>query len=333
MISSGTTHYKTDMRFSVIIPCYKVEQYLHQCVDSVLVQTYDDYEVILVDDGSPDGSPAICDEYGEKSDKVKVIHKPNGGLSDARNAGLDMAQGEYIMFLDSDDWWDDKEALSKIDAKIKETRADLVIFGMKKYFAQEDRYGDERIPCICNDVTSTLLNIQLVQRYMQSNIFVACACDKVVSRALIENDRQRFVKHQLSEDIEWCCKLLLKTPQIYILEEAFYVYRQQVSTSITANVGPTNINFILDVINRYVNADTPTSILHFMANQYILLITNLMLLNKDERKLLDADVRKLWWLIKYNWYPYVRLVSKVKFLGYDVIKNLLGFYFKKKRGI
>ena len=83
------------MKFSIIIPCYKVEQYLHQCVDSVLAQTYEDYEVILVDDGSPDNSPAICDEYGNKTDKVKVIHKPNGGLSDARNAGLDVALGEF----------------------------------------------------------------------------------------------------------------------------------------------------------------------------------------------------------------------------------------------
>lgn len=101
------------MRFSIIIPCYKVEQYLRQCVDSVLAQTFEDYEVILVDDGSPDGSPAICDEYGEKSDKVKVIHKSNGGLSDARNAGLDVAQGDYVMFLDSDDWWDDVDALKR----------------------------------------------------------------------------------------------------------------------------------------------------------------------------------------------------------------------------
>lgn len=126
------------MKFSIIIPCYKVEQYLHQCVDSVLAQTYEDYEVILVDDGSPDNSPAICDEYGKKTDKVKVIHKPNGGLSDARNAGLDVARGEFVLFLDSDDWWDDKEALHKIDTCIKKTGADIIIFGMKKYFSLEN---------------------------------------------------------------------------------------------------------------------------------------------------------------------------------------------------
>ena len=89
---------------SVIVPVYKVELYLRQCVDSLLAQTYSNLEIILVDDGSPDGCPAICDEYARKDSRVRVIHKPNGGLSDARNVGLDAARGEYIGFIDSDDW-------------------------------------------------------------------------------------------------------------------------------------------------------------------------------------------------------------------------------------
>ena len=115
---------KIVMKFSIIIPCYKVEQYLHQCVDSVLAQTFDDYEVILVDDGSPDGSPAICDEYSKKSNKVKVIHKLNGGLSDARNVGLKEASGDYIVFLDSDDWWCDNNALMKTADRLESSHAD-----------------------------------------------------------------------------------------------------------------------------------------------------------------------------------------------------------------
>ena len=318
------------MRFSIIIPCYKVEQYLRQCVDSVLAQTFEDYEVILVDDGSPDGSPAICDEYGEKSDKVKVIHKSNGGLSDARNAGLDVAQGDYVMFLDSDDWWDDVDALKKINASITESGADITIIGMKKYFSREDRMGDVRTPKKCDKVTTTLSRAQVLQQYMQGNIFVACAWDKVVHRTLIEKDNQRFVKCQLSEDIEWCCKLLLKDPQIDVLDESFYVYRQQVATSITANVGTKNINSILDVITRYDNKDASEPLLHFIANQYVLLITNFMRLDKVDRKVLEGEIQKFWWLLNYNWYPYTRLVSKVKFMGYSVIKRLLRMYYNTK---
>ena len=89
---------------SVIVPVYKVEPYLRRCVDSILDQTYSDFELILVDDGSPDNCPDICDDYARQDSRVKVIHKENGGLSDARNAGLRIAAGAYVSFVDSDDF-------------------------------------------------------------------------------------------------------------------------------------------------------------------------------------------------------------------------------------
>ena len=94
---------KTEL-ISVIIPVYKVEKYINRCVESVLVQNYHNIEVILVDDGSPDNCGIICDKYAETDSRIKVIHKKNGGLSDARNAGLDIATGQYICFIDSDDY-------------------------------------------------------------------------------------------------------------------------------------------------------------------------------------------------------------------------------------
>lgn len=92
------------MLFSIIVPVYNVKPYLSRCVESLRRQTFDSYEIILVDDGSTDGSGIVCDKYSEEDPKIKVIHKPNGGLSDARNAGIKTAQGDYIMFVDSDDW-------------------------------------------------------------------------------------------------------------------------------------------------------------------------------------------------------------------------------------
>jgi glycosyltransferase involved in cell wall biosynthesis len=89
---------------SVIVPIYKTEKYIRRCVDSILMQTYKNLEIILVDDGSPDKCPEICDEYAKKDNRVKVIHKQNGGLASARTAGLDMATGCYIGTVDSDDW-------------------------------------------------------------------------------------------------------------------------------------------------------------------------------------------------------------------------------------
>ena len=88
---------------SIIVPVYQVEKYLNECIDSILAQTFTDFELILVDDGSPDNCPALCDAAAEKDSRVRVIHKQNGGVSTARNAGLDAAQGNWIAFVDSDD--------------------------------------------------------------------------------------------------------------------------------------------------------------------------------------------------------------------------------------
>ena len=89
---------------SVIVPIYNVEKYLARCVDSIVNQTYKNLEIILVDDGSPDLCPQMCDDYAEKDSRIKVVHKKNGGLSDARNAGMAVSTGEYISFIDSDDY-------------------------------------------------------------------------------------------------------------------------------------------------------------------------------------------------------------------------------------
>ena len=93
---------------SIIVPIYNVEKYIKECIDSIINQTYKNLEIILVDDGSPDCCPKICDEYSKKDKRIKVIHKENGGLSSARNAGLDVAKGEYVSFIDSDDVVDEK---------------------------------------------------------------------------------------------------------------------------------------------------------------------------------------------------------------------------------
>ena len=114
-------------RVSVIIPVYNVETFINRCVDSVLSQTLSDIEIILVDDGSPDDSPAICDEYALQDTRVKVIHKQNGGLASARNAGMREAAGEYIFFVDSDDWIDE-EALEELTGIADTNHVDFVRF-------------------------------------------------------------------------------------------------------------------------------------------------------------------------------------------------------------
>lgn len=120
------------MRFSIIVPVYNTERYLKKCIDSILIQKFSDFELILVDDGSEDGCGDMCDQYAEYDSRVRVIHKKNMGVSAARNDGLDKASGDYILFVDSDDWIENN-CLEVLNDVITEN-IDVVVFGLKKIF-------------------------------------------------------------------------------------------------------------------------------------------------------------------------------------------------------
>lgn len=156
------------MLISIIVPIYKVENYIHRCIDSILAQSYMSFELILVDDGSPDNCGAICDEYAKTDKRIRVIHKKNGGLSDARNAGLGIAKGEYVLFVDSDDYIE-KNTLSTIYENI-DTNTSLLNFGY--YFEQDNKVcwvnahqnkcyslekDDDRLRYICNELTDFIV--------------------------------------------------------------------------------------------------------------------------------------------------------------------------------
>ena len=130
---------------SIIVPVYKVEAYLPRCVDSILAQTYKNLDIILVDDGSPDNSGKICDAYAEKDSRITVIHQANGGLSDARNAGIAVAKGAYLTFLDSDDWVP-KEYIAYLYDLLKETGSAISLCNFLKTtnrgVANGDRTGN-----------------------------------------------------------------------------------------------------------------------------------------------------------------------------------------------
>lgn len=133
---------RSDVLLSIIVPVYKTEQYLNQCVDSILAQTMENYELILVDDGSPDNSGAICDDYAARHTNVRVIHKPNGGLTAARQSGMEAAQGKYVAFVDSDDWID-PDMYAVLVAQAEEHGADLVSCGyIGEYDDRAERYCD-----------------------------------------------------------------------------------------------------------------------------------------------------------------------------------------------
>lgn len=316
------------IRFSIIVPVYNVEKYINECVKSVLNQTFSNFELILVDDGSPDSCPQICDQYAKYDSRVHVIHKQNGGLSSARNAGIDKAVGEYILFLDSDDYWCDSKALEIINAYIIKESADVYIFGMKKYFQNSNKFFEYQNVCCNKENTSKKYEVKSL---MEENIFVACAWDKALKRTVIEENNMRFIVGQMSEDIEWSAKILRYAKTINVIPKCFYVYRQQNISSITSNIGRKNLEHILHVIEKYAKSDSE-DIKHFMANQYILWITTSNRVSRSEIGDLCKKSKEYWFLLNYDRYPYVRKAARVKFIGFHGLKFLLGVYRAARQG-
>lgn len=320
----------SSLLYSVIIPVYKVEKYLDRCVQSVLAQTYRNIEIILVDDGSPDNCPILCDEWVKKDNRISVIHKSNGGLSSARNVGLQRANGEYIVFLDSDDWWCDNTALERISNKIEECNADVIFFASKKYYSLKDKYLES---VTAHNCLSSLPFIR-IEDAMRNSLFLACAWDKVIRRSVLKDNKIEFIEHQLSEDIEWCCKLLQLDLKYACISGIVHVYRQQNATSITSNITNRNLFDIYNVICKYSQISNETCNIHiknFLALELLLLMAITHYAAGEEGKNLVKDIGKFFYLMKYNLYPRVKKLSKIRFLGYRIVRRILVSYINYRR--
>ena len=213
------------IKISVVIPIYSVEQYLWECVKSVQKQSYRNMEIILVDDGSPDKSPEICDDLARGDRRIKVIHKTNGGLSDARNVGIQAATGNYILFLDGDDFWDDETAIARLVDRIKITKADVLNFSYKKYYEDTEEkivYFDEPKEMPIN-IKGKDQQLDFLTRH---GLYIASACNKLICKEIL-SEKMRFNKDIFSEDVEWCARLMVYAKSMDFVCENFYCYRQR----------------------------------------------------------------------------------------------------------
>lgn len=223
-------------KFSVVIPIYKVEAYLSYCIESVLNQTYPDFELILVDDGSPDGCPKICDAYAQKDSRVRVIHKENGGLVSARIAGVTESAGSYICCLDGDDWLRE-DCLEKVKDAILETQADIVCFRIRVVTGENDvmspmkplsyRMGYYDRQAIETEIFPFLIGDE------NSKSFPPSICGKVFKRDLYLQEQTAVpLRIKIGEDGACTVPCIYHAESIYLLEEDLYFYRQT-TTSMT----------------------------------------------------------------------------------------------------
>ena len=233
-------------QISVIIPVYNVEKYLSDCVESVLRQTYTDLEIILVDDGSKDASGRICDDYAKQDLRVRVIHKQNGGLSSARNAGIESANGQYLYFLDSDDWIAEN-AIELLYEAIKNTQSDLALCNMQytdvrgRNISKQNAYRDF---CVNNELWTQ----QDFWKHYKGVGHIVCvvAWNKLYKRELFTVNR--YAEGKIREDEFMIHHIIAECQKIVCIKQKLCFYRQRDDSIMSHSYGIKQ----LDAVEAYI---------------------------------------------------------------------------------
>lgn len=310
------------MKFSVILPIYNVEKYLQHCIDSVLQQTFDDYEILLVDDGSTDNSPYICDQYEKEYPRICAIHKENGGMSSARNAGLKHANGEYIVFIDSDDFLIDEEFLKKID-EVTHEKIDLVFYKYQKYYNETGELNKCSFSYESAMKQDTYAN--KIHALVEEDAFYGMAWIKAIRRNLLLDNNIEFEEGLLGEDMEWNYHLLTRAKDVTFLNEAYIAYRQR-SGSITSTMKLKNLTDFIYVLEKWssiIKKDITDKVLQeallgSMSKYYSNLYVVYSRVNDKKKRAYVKRIKDLDWLFDYSMSYRPKMICK--------IYKILGFY-------
>lgn len=229
---------------------------MRKCLDSILAQTFEDYECLLVDDGSKDGSPAICDEYAAKDSRFKAFHKPNGGLSDARNYGIERAKGDYTIFFDPDDWVD-ADCLKDMYAKAQETDADMVMCDLY--------YNDPYRQSYCKQEPTSLDHNDVLKDLIVGKVY-GFTVTKLLRRSLYQQyDLQYPIGMYGCEDQYTMCKLLKNDIKIAYLPKAYYHYMHFGNDTLSRHYDETTYRHDLSIRQVFCDllSDTPYASLSY----------------------------------------------------------------------
>ncbi len=319
------------MKISFIIPVYKVERYLKQCVDSITGQTYRDIEVILVDDGSPDRCPQICDDYATKDERISVIHKSNGGLSDARNVGLNAATGDYVIFVDSDDFWLQNDDLLKL-IQIAEAnpQVDFIGFNCCYYYQSKDSFV--QWPAYNKSLANPVGQDEALRMLTSTSSFVMSPCMRLTKRDYLLSNNLYFLKGQLCEDIPWFINLLDSCNKCLFVNLYVYAYRQGVSGSITNSISERNIDNLIQIIetelekmpSRTFTSEGKDCVMSFLGYEYSIILGYLQFLDKEKAKEKYEYLKRYKYLLNYTQDPKVKKVNlATKLLGLGLTTWLL----------
>ena len=273
------------MKFSIIIPAYNVANYLENCVESILKQTYDNYEIIIVDDGSTDETGKVADELLKQSKQINVVHQSNGGASKARNTGMKRATGDYILFLDGDDFWSDSHFLKQIASELTIELVDVIVFGYSYYYDNE----------IKESPISRLKDLGEATNY---GLFNGPNWNKCISKKLI-NKGLSFPEDLVSEDSLYCSSIMKRMESFSVITSSQYMYRQNRAGSLTNVVKERNVLDTLEGISRGLSDEKSLSEVKRKALNTYFTISYISILPYAKPYLFNQEIRNL--LIQYKY--------------------------------
>lgn len=313
-------------RITVIVPIYNMEKLMRKCLDSILAQSFHDYECLLIDDGSTDGSPAICDEYAIKDSRFKAFHKSNGGLSDARNYGIEYAQGDYTIFFDPDDWVDE-DCLKDMYRKAQETDADMVMCDLY--------YNDKYRQKYCKQEPSTTNHLDIVKDILLGRVF-GFTVTKMIRRSLYhEYDIQYPVGMYGCEDQYTMCKLLKNDIKIAYFSQAYYHYMFYDNQSLSRKYDASSLQMDCRIRDMFVNLfeDSDLGELAYRCKTVSMVNRAFMYGDKvyssEEFCALFGDYKKI---VMYNSTGYMKYFQMLAFRGmYQFSRRMFGLFFSLKQ--
>ena len=323
---------------SIIIPVFNAEKYLKKCVESILAQTYSNVEIILVNDGSTDYSFVLCNELGQQYSKITVLHKTHEGVSEARNFGLSVAKGEFILFLDSDDYWSENvDCLKILMSQIISARneMDFLLFNYELYY-QKSNKKRKSILYSENAICGKNKNEKIIN-LIKSGLFPMSAWSKIIRALFLRENNISFIKGIIAEDIPWFIEMINKSNNFIISNEYLVVYRRQVPGSLTNTFSENKYLDLLNIVKTEsakllaVETHTPfiSALLSFMAYEYSILIGMTWKFKGKKYRGYLKELKKYKWLFKYDLNPKVRKVKLLYMLfGIHITSLLLRLYIR-----
>ena len=314
---------------SVIIPVYNAARYINQAVDSILNQDGITKEIIIVNDGSTDETLSKLDGYNSSVIIETIDH---AGASAARNYGLHKASGEFIMFLDADDFLIDNTICKECIERIRKEKLEMVLFSYQYLNDVTGKFVDAQT------YDKHLENItdghQLLKQMIKSGIFPASPCFKVMKRELLFSNRLFFTVGTIAEDLEWFVRLVIVASRFGIINKPAYIYRKNVPDSVTFTMNEEKckqffnmIQSSIDIIKGDGNVEMQKALYSSMAYEYCILIGNVH--NVVGGNALEEDLKRISWLLNYDLFPRIKYAKWLyRMLGYRITSSLFGLYIR-----